>query len=131
MMIIHLDLDCFFASCERLRDPSLRGRPIAVGGRGDPFIFAQASRRNLDVTLENSGAFVPTLFYDARSGFEDYFVEGEKIRGIVITSSYEARALGVKTGMTIREALQRCPHLRYCLPTTSSTTNAPPSSKRG
>jgi DNA polymerase-4 len=110
-MIIHMDLDCFFASCERLRDPSLKHRPIAVGGRGDPFIFDQKSRKNIDVSLENCGAFVPTLFYDAQSGFSDYFVEGEKIRGIVITSSYEARALGIKTGMTIREALQRCPSL--------------------
>lgn len=110
-MIIHLDLDCFFASCERLIDPDLNGKPIAVGGRGDPFIFASQSRRNIDVTLENSGAFVPTLFYDAQSDFQSYFVEGSRIRGIVITSSYEARAKGIKTGMTIREALQRCPDL--------------------
>jgi len=27
------------------------------------------------------------------------------------TSSYEARAFGIKTAMTIREALQLCPHL--------------------
>jgi DNA polymerase-4 len=110
-MILHLDLDCFFASCERLLDPRLKGIPLAVGGRGDPFIFARKSRRNIDVTLENTGAFVPTLFYDANSGFRDYFVEGAKVRGIVITSSYEARACGIKTGMTIREALQRCPAL--------------------
>ncbi|WP_456485101.1 DNA polymerase Y family protein [Hydrogenimonas sp.] len=110
-MIIHMDLDCFFASCERLRNPSLHGRPIAVGGRGDPFIFDIKSRKNIDVSLENSGAFVPTLFYDAESGFSDYFVEKKKIRGIVITSSYEARKMGIKTGMTIREALQRCPQL--------------------
>ena len=110
-MIVHLDLDSFFASCERLLDPSLKGKPIAVGGRGDPFIFAKESRRNIDVTLENSGAFVPTLFYDAQSDFNDYFVENGKIRGIVITSSYEARRCGIKTGMTIREALQLCPPL--------------------
>ncbi|WP_456453188.1 DNA polymerase Y family protein [Hydrogenimonas sp.] len=110
-MIVHLDLDCFFASCERLLDPGLKHRPLAVGGRGDPFIFARQSRRNIDATLENSGAFVPTLFYDAQSDFESYFVEDEKIRGIVITSSYEARAFGIKTGMTIREALGLCPRL--------------------
>ncbi len=109
--MIHLDLDCFFVSCERLKNPALRGIPVAVGGRGDPFIFATTSRSNLDVTLENSGAFVPTLFYDAQTDFREYFVEGEKIRGIVITSSYEARSRGIKTGMTIREALGRCPSL--------------------
>jgi len=104
-------LDCFFASCERLLDPGLKKRPVAVGGRGDPFIFDRATKHNIDVTLENSGAFVPTLFYDAKSGFEAYFVEGKKIRGIVITSSYEARAFGIRTGMTIREALGLCPRL--------------------
>ncbi len=32
-------------------------------------------------------------------------------KGIVVTSSYEARNRGVKTGMLVREALQKCPNL--------------------
>jgi len=31
--IIHLDLDAFFCAVEELNDPSVRGKPFAVGGR--------------------------------------------------------------------------------------------------
>ncbi|MEV0621483.1 DNA polymerase IV [Nonomuraea sp. NPDC050404] len=34
--ILHLDLDQFIAAVELLRHPELRGRPVVVGGSGDP-----------------------------------------------------------------------------------------------
>jgi len=46
--LLHLDLDQFFASVEVLRRPELRGRPVIVGGSGDPArareVVATASR---------------------------------------------------------------------------------------
>ncbi|WP_431898030.1 DNA polymerase IV [Nonomuraea sp. bgisy101] len=34
--VLHVDLDAFMAAVEILRNPELRGRPVIVGGNGDP-----------------------------------------------------------------------------------------------
>ena len=75
-------MDAFYASVELLRHPELRGRPLVIGGR----------RR---AAQEEPGA-CPTL--------RDY-----KGRGVITTATYEARALGVHSGMALMKAARLAP----------------------
>jgi len=80
--IAHVDMDAFYASVELLRHPELRGRPLVIGGR----------RR---AAQEEPGA-CPAL--------RDY-----KGRGVITTATYEARALGVHSGMALMKAARLAP----------------------
>jgi DNA polymerase-4 len=61
--ILHADLDAFYASVAVLEDPSLAGKPVAVG------------------------------------------------TGVVLSCTYEARAFGVRGGMRMIEAREKCPSM--------------------
>ena len=115
-MFIHLDLDCFFVSAHRTIDKSLKGIPVAVGGRSNSNIFS--SKKEVRKISENRGAFVSTILTnEGEKSFKDYFVdENGRIRGIITTSSYEARSYGVKTTMSVNEALKLCPNLKMISP---------------
>jgi DNA polymerase-4 len=41
--VLHLDLDCFFVSVECLKDPSLKGKPVMIGGRSGRGVVASCN----------------------------------------------------------------------------------------
>ena len=85
--IIHVDMDAFYASVEQLDDPSLRGKPIAVGGGETRGVVAAASyeARKFGVRSAISGYLAkkrcPELIF-VRPRFDRYREISQKIRDI-------------------------------------------------
>ena len=85
-LIAHLDMDAFYASVELLRYPDLRGRAVVIGG----------GRRHQPVE-RSDGTREYSLLHDYAG------------RGVITTSTYEARALGVFSAMGTMKAAKLAP----------------------
>lgn len=57
--VLHVDLDQFIAAVEVLRRPELAGRPVIVGGRGDPTERAVVSTASYEARAFGVGSGMP------------------------------------------------------------------------
>src|SRR5690554_4796404 len=83
--VAHLDMDAFYASVALLRYPELRGLPVIIGGRAGNPQPGPDGRRQF-ARMKNYGG-----------------------RGVVTTSTYEARELGVFSAMPMMKAAALAP----------------------
>ena len=85
--IIHIDMDAFYASVEQLDNPSLKGKPIAVGGNENRGVVSAASyeARKFGVRSALSGVlakkYCPELIF-VRPRFDRYKEISKQIQSI-------------------------------------------------
>ena len=90
-------MDAFFVSVEEVLDPSLKGKPVVVGGIDDSTTHKEndaiVSQAKKLLVRANKPLSVSTL-----------------TRGVVAAASYAARKYGIHSAMPISRAKRLCPH---------------------
>ena len=101
-------MDAFYASCELMRYPQLKGLPVVIGGgrrREDDLLGKlQAAYPDGEWTAENFHErlpFIPLEFFPRLSGYTG--------RGVITTATYAARQFGIGSAMGLMKAAKLCP----------------------
>lgn len=99
--ILHVDVDCFFASVEQLLHPNWRGKPVCVGGAADDrSVVASASREakrlgiRTAMTLAKARSICPDAIF-TRGCFPHYKAMSDAILRLIadVSPDYETVSL--------------------------------------
>jgi len=101
-------MDAFYASCELMRYPQLKGLPVVIGGgrrREDDLLGKlQAAYPDSEWTADNFSerlAHIPLDFFPRLAGYTG--------RGVITTATYPARQFGIGSAMGLMKAAKLCP----------------------
>ncbi|TSL16125.1 DNA repair protein REV1 [Bagarius yarrelli] len=125
--ILHVDMDCFFASVGIRHRPELRGKPVAVTSNRGRGLVAQRPGANPQLELQyyqrkqnqhragQTGDDIELTPSPETEGTGSNRVEHDRAAlsmAEIASCSYEARQAGVRNGMFFGQAKKLCPELQ-------------------
>jgi DNA polymerase-4 len=101
--ILHIDMDAFFAAVEEKRNPDLKGKPVVIGGSGDPSKRGVVSTANYEarkygihsaMPLRTAYKLCPRAVF-LPVDFEAYIAASKQFKGVLLTITSTIESGGI------------------------------------
>lgn len=101
--ILHIDMDAFFAAVEEKRNPDLQGKPVVIGGMGDPSKRGVVSTANYAARkfgihsaqpLKTAYKLCPKAIF-LPVDYEAYVIASQKFKSVLLTITANMEDVGI------------------------------------